>query len=174
MTLSRTVVRVAGAFVIVAIATVATYLYSTLNRESERAVSIEGDHIAHAIVEKERTYELIEQALGEVDGYKTCFTTFESSDGMVFSSATIPYHSSKRARTGLQTKLREAVEIIKREDTFDETGRKVGKKVLATFAPYDGSSMVSAAILWTSGSHFGYVRSATLRNILEYRKDKKF
>gem|GEM_PF-6661915 len=157
----------------VAIAIVATYLYSTLNRESERAISIEGDHLAQAVAEKERTYQLTEQALGEVDGYRACFIT-ESSDGMVFSSATIPYHSSNRGRTGLETKLREAVEIIEREDTFDETGRKIGKKVLATFAPYDGSSMVSAAILWTSGSDFGYVRSTTLRNILEYRKDKRF
>jgi len=157
----------------VAIAIVATYLYST-DQESERTISIQGDHPEQAIAEKERTYQLRQQALGEVDGYRACFSTFESSDGMVFNSATIPYHSSKRARTGLETKLREAVEIIEREDTLDETGRKVGKKVLATFAPYDGSPMVSAAILWTSGSDFGYVRSATLRNILEYRKDKRF
>jgi len=170
---SRPVLRIAAEFVMVAIAIVATYLYSTLNRESERAISIEGDHLAQAVAEKERTYQLTEQALGEVDGYRACFIT-ESSDGMVFSSATIPYHSSNRGRTGLETKLREAVEIIEREDTFDETGRKIGKKVLATFAPYDGSSMVSAAILWTSGSDFGYVRSTTLRNILEYRKDKRF
>jgi hypothetical protein len=170
---SRPVLRIAAEFVMVAIAIVATYLYSTLNRESERAISIEGDHLAQAVAEKERTYQLREQALGEVDGYRACFSTFESSDGMVFSSATIPYHSSKRARTELETKLREAVEIIEREDTFDETGRKIGKKVLATFAPYDGSSMVSAAILCTSGSDFGYVRSTTLRNILEYRKDKR-
>lgn len=171
--MSRPVLRIAAEFVMVAIAIVATYLYSTLNRESERAISIEGDHLAQAVAEKERTYQLTEQALGEVDGYRACFIT-ESSDGMVFSSATIPYHSSNRGRTGLETKLREAVEIIEREDTFDETGRKIGKKVLATFAPYDGSSMVSAAILWTSGSDFGYVRSTTLRNILEYRKDKRF
>jgi hypothetical protein len=158
----------------VAITIVAVYLYSTLNQESERAISIEADHLAQAIAEKERTYELREQSLSEVDGYRACFSTFESSDGMVFSSATIPYYSSKRARTGLEMKLRKAVEIIERVDTFDETGRKVGKKVLATFAPFDGSSMVSAAILWIRGSEFRYVRSATLRNILEYRKDKRF
>ena len=172
--MSRTVLRIAAAFVMVAIASVATYLYSSSNQASERAISIEGDHLAQAIVERERTYELREQSLGEVDGYQACFVTFESSDGMVFSSATIPYHSSKQARAGLEINLREAVEIIEREDTFDETGRKVGNKVLATFAPYDSSSMVSAAILWTSGSDFGYVRSAALRNILEYRKDKRF
>lgn len=171
--MSRPVLRIA-AFGMAAIGIVATYLYSIPKQEAEGTISTEEDQRAHPIAKKERTYELRQQALGEVGGYRACFITFESSDGMVFSSATIPYHSSKRPRRELETKLRKAVEILEREDTFDETGRQIGEKVLATFAPYNGSSTVSAELIWTSGSDFGYIQSATLQNILEYRKDKKF
>ena len=172
--MSRLALRIAAAFVGVTIGVAAAYVYSIVNQPSEKTISTDEDHLAQGIAEKKRTYELREQALGDVSGYRTCFSTFESSDGMIFETATIPYDSSKRARSALETNLREAVEIIEREDLFDEKGRKVGKKVVATFPRYDGSPTVSAKILWTRGSHFGYIRSVTLSNILEYRKDTSF
>jgi hypothetical protein len=45
--------------------------------------------------------------------------------------------------------------------------------VIATFAPYKGSSAVSAKLLWTEGADFGYISSSSLQNILEYEKDHR-
>src|SRR5262245_37344698 len=144
--MSRLGFRVAGAFHMVAIGIAGIYLYTVYDQKTEKPISIERDRPAQGIAERERTYDFKKQALADVGGFRACFITFESSEGMAFGSATIRYHSSRRARTEVERKLRESVEIVEREDIVDKAGRKAGEKILATFAPSDGSSTVAGEI----------------------------
>jgi hypothetical protein len=122
-------------------------------------------------IEKKRTYEAGMHASGYSGNNRACWNVVSSSDGMNFSLKRVSYHSSKRAYRELQKNLKQAIEVITREPTFDEQGRQIGEQVLATFEPYEGSSVVSARLLWTDDSDFGYVESSSLENILEYEKD---
>jgi len=74
----------------------------------------------------------------------------------------------------LNRKLSQAIEVISNEPLLDATGRQVGVRVVATFAPWTNSSTDSAGILWTRASEFRFVQSSSLANILEYQEDHKF
>jgi len=126
---------------------------------------------ALAPVEKKRTYEPRMHASGYAGNYRACWSVVNSSDGMNFSLTRVSYSSPKRAYRELQKNLKQAIEVIKRETTLDKRGRQIEEQVVATFAPYKGSSVVSAKLLWVEGSDFGYVDSSSLENILEYEKD---
>ena len=67
----------------------------------------------------------------------------------------------------MQKRLKDAVEIIRREPVFDEKGTQVGERVVATFAPYKDSSVVWAELLWTEGSRYVSQRRSSLQSILE-------
>lgn len=98
------------------------------------------------------------------------FTSFHSSDGMSFTKWSTDCGSLSRADKELQKRLKRALETVSREPVFDESGRRVGEKVVASFPPnYDGSG--PASLLWTYGSEFFHVDSASVENISEYRKD---
>jgi|SRR5947209_2339771 len=105
------------------------------------------------------------------DGFPTGRGTTTSSDGTRFSWQWIKYKSPQHANQELQKRLEQAVEIIRREPDLDGRGRQIGERVVATFAPYKRSSIVWAELIWTSGSNFGYVKSSSLQNILEYEDD---
>lgn len=144
-----------------------------LPRGSHPKVSPVESYPVAAPAEKKRTYESGSHASGIADGYSACWSNFSSSDGKTFFRTSIYYQSPTRAHRELQKYLKKAVEVIKREPIFDEQGRRVGEKVVATFAPYEGSPIASAKLLWADGSDFGYIESSSLSNILEYEKDYK-
>ena len=123
---------------------------------------------------EKRTYDEIEVvAHGVTDGgLPEGHGAFTSSDGIRFSWRRITFGSPQRARRELQKKLYEAVEIVKREAILNDKGREVGEKAVATFPVAKGSSGVSAKILWTTGSDFGYVEGPSLESILKYEKDR--
>ncbi len=125
-----------------------------------------------APAEKKRTYTGGSHASISIGGYGGCLNNISSSDGMQFSKLDIYYDSSKRALKAFRENLNQSTDVIKREPLIDEQGRKVGEKAVATFAPYEGSSVVAAKLLWAEGSSFGYVESSSLQNILEYEKDR--
>ena len=150
------------------------YLYSTAGRQTEDPISTSLDHLSQNTTEDKRTYEFEVQALHEYGNHKACSRYYVSSDGMAFSSTTVFCGSPKVASRQLTKKLNKAVQVLSREQFFDEEGRRIGLKVVATFAPWSGSPTDSAEILWTRSSDFGFVQSSSLHNILEYRKDHRF
>ena len=101
------------------------------------------------------------------DGYPTSFVDYEYSDGTSIHQLSVFYKSPKRAKSELQKRLKEAVEIIRREPVLDEKGRQVGERVVATFAPYKDSSAVRAELLWTEGARYVSQRRSSLESILE-------
>lgn len=164
--------RLAVALLTFIIGITAAFLWVESRRYPEpKTISVEESKSAPPADEKKRTYEHEMQASGYSGSYRACFGALSSTDGMKFSSTNIYFGSPKRANRELQKNLKQAVEVIKREPTFDKQGGRVGEKVIATFAPYEGSSAVSAKLLWTEGADFGYIISSSLQNILEYEKD---
>jgi hypothetical protein len=103
------------------------------------------------------------------DGTPASFTSFSTSEGNWFSQWSEYHDSPRRARRALDFALKHATRIIRREPLFDNNGRLVGEKAIATFSAkyaYYGD----ASLLWTDGSTFRYVASSSLQNILEYDK----
>jgi len=107
------------------------------------------------------------------DGYPTSFAHHKYSDGTSIHQLSVFYKSPKRANAELQKRLKEAVEIIRREPALDEKGHQIGGRVVATFAPYKGSSAVWAELLWTEGSRFVSQRRSSLESILEDLDSKR-
>ena len=124
-----------------------------------------------ASAKQERTYERGMAGSATADNPRGgSFTSFHSSDGMSFTKWSTDYGSQSRADKELEKRLKKALEVVSREPVFDESGRKVGEKAVASFPPhYDGAGPVS--LLWTHGSEFFHVDSSSVQNILEYRKD---
>lgn len=142
-----------------------------ITRQPPKAISVAITPPAPPQIEKNRTYEPGIHAEGLSSGRPACFATVGSSDGINFSWTRISYNSPKGATKAMSKILKQAVEIIKREPLVDESGKKVGEEVVATFAPYEGGSAVSARLLWTNGIDFGYVEGPSLENILAYEED---
>lgn len=99
------------------------------------------------------------------------FTTITSSDGMEFTKWSLyfpsPYSKAKNANEALERRLRKAVGIIDREVTLSEDGKQIGEKVVALFGPH------GASLLWTANNEMFEVEGASVRDIMEYRKDFK-
>lgn len=99
---------------------------------------------------------------------ESSFSTSESfSNGTTLNQTSISYSSLERARSALQDKLKDAVEIIKREPVLDERGRQVGERVLAMFATYDGAFVIHAEVLSTNGSEFISLSGSSINEMLE-------
>ena len=167
----RLTFRLAIAILTFTIGVVATFQWLIFRPLSPATISVEQNQLLAVQIERRRNYESGMHASGFAGRYRACFGTVTSSDGMSFSWTRISYNSSARARRELQRRLNRAVEIVKREPVFGEAGRQVGEQVVATFVPYRGASVVSAELIWTDGSTFGYVESSSLQNILKYEKD---
>jgi len=88
---------------------------------------------------------------------------------MNFTKWTIDYANAERARTEFERKLKEASEVVSREPTYDEYGRKIGEKAVAKFDA--GQKIGPASLLWTDREILCHVDSSSVQNILEYRKD---
>jgi hypothetical protein len=102
------------------------------------------------------------------DGVESSYSTSEKySDGTCFNQTSVFYSSPARASRELQKRLEDAVGIIKQEPVTDKEGHQVGERVLATFAPYKGASVVSAELLLTRGSEFIYTRGSSVDKMLE-------
>lgn len=99
------------------------------------------------------------------------FTTITSSDGMVFTKWSLyfpsPYSKAKNANEALEQRLSKATGTISREVTFGDDGKPIGEKVVALFGPR------GASLLWTANNEMFEVEGASVRNIMEYRKDFK-
>ena len=91
---------------------------------------------------------------------------------MEFTKWTTDYQNPERANAALQRKLAKALDIVSRERTKDNNGREVGETVVARFAQRNRDAG-PASLLWTTDSELCQVDSASVQNILEYRKDFK-
>jgi hypothetical protein len=99
---------------------------------------------------------------------ESSFSTSESfSNGTTLDQTSIIYSSPERARSELQKRLKDAVEIIKREPVLDERGRQVGERVLAMFASQARASVIHAELLSTNGSEFISLSGSSINEMLE-------
>ena len=169
----RLILRLAIAFLTFTIGIAAATLWSIYLSKPSKIVKVEKVQPTVSPIKQERTYKPAGVAGSCITdaGYGCSFTGFESSDGMTFSQMSEFYDSPKRANRKLEKKLKKATDIIKREPVYDEQGKKVGEKVIATFPPNDPYNGV-AELLWTYESRFTYVSGTSLQNILEYEKDR--
>ena len=101
------------------------------------------------------------------DGYPTSFSNHDYSDGTYIHQLSVFYKSPKRANAEMQKHLKDAVEIIRQQPFLDERGVQIGELVVATFAPYKGSSVVLPELLWTEGSRYVTQRRSSLQSILD-------
>ena len=137
----RVPIRLLVALLTFMIGVLVASLWLIPHRPAPRARSVIESPPALAPVEKKRTYEPGAHASGYAGRHRACWSVVSSSDGMSFSRTSIYYNSPKRALREFKKNLRQANEVVKREPTFDEWGRQVGEQVVATFAPYEGSSV---------------------------------
>jgi hypothetical protein len=100
------------------------------------------------------------------DGYPTSFSNHDYSDGTYIHQLSVFYKSPRQANAEMQKHLKDALEIIRQQPFLDEKGVQVGELVVATFAPYSGSSVVWPELLWTEGSRYVTQRRSSLQSIL--------
>ena len=98
-------------------------------------------------------------------GVPFSFTSFTSSDGVAYFQWSERHRSPAAAHRALEQALSRSTKIIKREALLDESGRRAGVRILATFSAR--SRYGSAAALWTKGSTFGYVSAPSLNDLLD-------
>lgn len=167
----RLILRLAVAVLSFAIGIAATWLWFVSQHQSSNEIKVEESHPASAPTKQERAvvYGVDGDGISE-DGNRTSFTYEEFSDGTSLDQRSVYYNSPKRATQELQKRLQDAEEIVKRETVFDEKGRQIGEKVIATFAPYKGSSAIWAELLWTEGARFISQKHSSLQSILEMEK----
>ncbi len=104
------------------------------------------------------------------DGYEFCRSGFVSPDGIGFSREIVYCKSRERATRRSQQALKQATEVISREEFLARNGHPAGAKFIARVFP-SSPEYGAAAILWVDGSNFQYVSSSSLQNILTYEKD---
>jgi hypothetical protein len=167
----RFTLRFAIAFLTFTVGVAAASLWPISRRPKLQPTPVVENQPTSLVAEKKRTYEWGMQASGRSGKYRACFGSFSSSDGMKFSSTNIYFGSPKRANREFQKRLKNAIEVIKREPILDASGHKVGELAVATFAPHEGSSVASAALIRAEGADFVSIESSSLQNILEYEKD---
>jgi hypothetical protein len=103
--------------------------------------------------------------LGESE---SSFSTSESfSNGTTLNQTSVIYSSPERARKELQDKLKDAVEIVKREPVLDARGHQVGERVLAMFATQERAAVIHAEVLSTNGSEFITLSGTSINEMLE-------
>jgi hypothetical protein len=103
------------------------------------------------------------------DGAPYSAQIYESSDGVRVSVTRENRDSSAGAAAALQKRTKSAVEIIERGPKLDETGQRVGERVVATFGKSDSSGN-EAMVLWTNGGQLYYIQSSSLPVALEFEK----
>ncbi len=96
------------------------------------------------------------------DGQVVSFTYHDYSDGTSVRQESWFCESAERATSELQKRLKDAVEVVRREPVLDENGRQIGERVVATFPANDNSSGVSAWVLWTKGPKYFEQRWSSL------------
>jgi hypothetical protein len=148
-------------------------LRMTLNRPRPPSVSAPQVQLVSSNVEIKRTYRSLMHASGRAGKHRACFGGFRSSDGMTFSTTDIYFDSSNHARREMQRRLKKAIEIVSRQPLLDASGQVVGEEVVATFPPYDKGSMLSAELIVMDGTHFNSIGSSSLRNVTEYKRDRR-
>lgn len=103
------------------------------------------------------------------DGAPYSAQIFESTTGVRVSVTRENRDSAARASKELQKRIKPAVEIIERGPRLDETGQRVGERVVATFAKSDSSGN-EVTVLWTNGGQLYYIQSRSLPVALEFEK----
>lgn len=95
---------------------------------------------------------------------------YESSDGIKVWSSSGNYGSPSGAAKALQAALKHATQIIERVSRLDDTGRRIGERVIARLTiPPDTTERVS--ILQTTGSSFSEMYSSSLEDLLELERN---
>ena len=97
------------------------------------------------------------------------FITLNSSDGMNFTKWSVLCDSPEKAARELMKRIKGS-NIVTREDMLDETGCRIGEKILAQF-PGDDRDGRGAVLIWTENKELFEVHASSVQNILEYRKD---
>jgi hypothetical protein len=103
------------------------------------------------------------------DGAPFSTQIYESTTAVRVSVTRENRDSAARASKELQKRIKPAVEIIERGPKLDETGQRVGERVVATFAKSDSSGN-EVTVLWTNSGQLYYIQSTSLPVALEFEK----
>lgn len=94
------------------------------------------------------------------------FSHSNYADGAYIHQVSIYYPSSKRANSELQKRISKASEIVRQEPVLDENRRQIGKRVVASFVPYQGSWASRAELFWTEHGRLVIQERRSLQDIL--------
>jgi hypothetical protein len=103
------------------------------------------------------------------DGAPYSTHVYKSSDGIVVSVIRENQDSASKAGKALQRKIKQANKILEESPKLDEKGQRIGKRVVAMFAP-DDSLNKQASVIWTDGQQLYYIKSSSLKHALEFEK----
>lgn len=102
------------------------------------------------------------------DGSRFSFWLAKSSDGVAISARTEQRRSVARARGELNKQIKGA-EIVARGRKTNNQGERVGERVAGCF-PAKDQAKGKCVILWTEGSEFHILESASLPHLLAFEK----
>jgi hypothetical protein len=119
--------------------------------------------------EKEMTFTSLQTGSGRTeDGSRFSFWLAESSDGVAISARTEQRRSVARA-LGVLNKHIKGAEIVARGRKTNNQGERVGERVAGCF-PAKDQVKGKCVILWTEGSEFHILESASLPHLLAFEK----
>jgi len=102
------------------------------------------------------------------DGSQFSFWLAKSSDGVAISARTERRRSVARARGELNKQIKGA-EVVVRGRKTNNQGERVGERVAGCF-PAKDQEKGRCVILWTDGSEFHILESASLPHLLAFEK----
>lgn len=102
-------------------------------------------------------------------GEAISFQEFKASDGVWLSTEVETYKSPDLAIKELQTRIKEAVNIIERKPLLDEKGTRMGERVVAQFASIENHPPYYA-VIWATELNLRTIASPSLKHIEEFEK----
>jgi len=98
------------------------------------------------------------------DGFEFSTEGYKSSDGISLSVTRIRCQTAETAERLMTQTLDNAKSVIRRDKLFDENGKQVGRRVIASFETQKASS--TPAILWTNNNTFFKIDSPSIDHSL--------
>jgi hypothetical protein len=94
-------------------------------------------------------------------------------DGMHFTIYQAPFNSIEEASNEFERRLEGAQKIVSRETIFDRNGTQIGEVIVALLQPNDlnETGENKATLIRRKANEVLEVRSSSLPNILEYKRD---
>jgi hypothetical protein len=119
--------------------------------------------------ETEMTFTSVQAGSGRTeDGSEFSYWLAESADGVAISARTEKRRSATRAHQVLNKQIKGA-DVVERGRKTNNQGRRVGERVVGCF-PAKDQKKGKCVILWTDGSDFHILESASLPHLRAFEK----